>query len=57
MSNKQVTIGVRIDEQVLNRLDNWIAAQPVPPARSRAIAYAIKEFVDAQESNANADAE
>lgn len=43
-------VNTTIPPDLLKRLDEWIASQPVPPSRSGVIAAALKRFLDDQDN-------
>jgi predicted transcriptional regulator len=39
-------VAIRIDSELLTRLDFWIRSQAVPPSRTAVFETAIQEFLD-----------
>ncbi|MEO1109897.1 MAG: ribbon-helix-helix domain-containing protein [Pseudomonadota bacterium] len=45
MGRKKIPIPVAIDPDLAKELDDWIAAQPVPPSRTAVIEAALRLFL------------
>ena len=46
MKRKTANIDIRVEPQVVERIDAWRARQRVPPSRSAAIVYMLEEFLE-----------
>lgn len=47
----QVVAG-RFTRKELDRLDKWIASQPMPPSKSQIVTHSVMMFLDMQEKKA-----
>jgi hypothetical protein len=54
MKRKTANIDVRVEPQLVEKIDAWRARQRIPPSRSAAIIYMLEEFLarDPPESHA-----
>jgi hypothetical protein len=54
MKRKTANIDIRVEPQLVEKIDAWRAQQRVPPSRAAAIVYMLEEFLenDPPESNA-----
>ena len=46
MKRKTANIDIRVEPQVVERIDAWRDRQRVPPSRSAAIVYMLEEFLE-----------
>jgi hypothetical protein len=46
MKHKTANIDIRVEPRLIERIDAWRARQRVPPSRSAAIVYMIKQFLE-----------
>jgi predicted transcriptional regulator len=46
MSRRTATLDVRVEPDLIERIDIWRARQPVPPSRSATIVHMIEDFLD-----------
>jgi len=46
MKRKTANIDVRVEPQLVERIDAWCAWQRVPPSRSAAIVYMLEQFLE-----------
>ena len=53
MAKKTAHIDIRIEPELIARLDDWLDKQTIPPSRSRAIVRIIEMFLDREEEKAN----
>lgn len=49
MMRKTAHIDIRVEPELLARIDDWCDRQRVPPARSAAIVHMIEEFLEKEE--------
>jgi hypothetical protein len=45
MSRKTANIDIRVEPQLIEKIDVWRARQRVPPSRSAAIVYMLEDFL------------
>jgi hypothetical protein len=45
MKRKTANIDIRVEPQLVEKIDAWRARQRVPPSRSAAIVYMLEEFL------------
>lgn len=50
IKRKKRMVQLTLDPELVNRLDDWIRDQPVPPPRNAVVETAIKAFLDAQDA-------
>jgi hypothetical protein len=48
MMYKTANIDIRVEPELIERLDAWRAQQRVPPSRSAAIVYMLEHFLDSE---------
>jgi metal-responsive CopG/Arc/MetJ family transcriptional regulator len=53
MMRKTANIDIRVEPELIERLDAWRAQQRVPPSRSAAVVYMLEHFLDS-DATANA---
>jgi hypothetical protein len=46
MKRKTANIDIRVEPQLVERIDAWRDEQRVPPTRSAAIVYMIEQFLE-----------
>jgi hypothetical protein len=46
MKRKTANIDIRVEPQLVERIDDWRARQRVAPSRSAAIVYMLEEFLE-----------
>src|SRR6516165_27913 len=46
MKRKTANIDIRVEPQLVEKIDAWRARQRVPPSRSAAIVYMLEEFLE-----------
>ena len=46
MKRKTANIDIRVEPQLLQKIDAWRGRQRVPPSRTSAIVHMIEEFLD-----------
>ena len=51
MQRKTANIDIRVEPQLIERIDAWRAQQRVPPSRSAAIVCMIEEFLKRDPQN------
>src|SRR5215470_93362 len=54
MKRKTANIDIRVEPQLIEKIDAWRARQLVPPSRSAAIVYMLQEFLEHDTPVANA---
>ena len=54
MKRKTANIDIRVEPQLVEKIDAWRSGQRVPPSRSAAIVYMIEEFLEQDPSVSNA---
>ena len=54
MKRKTANIDIRVEPQLVEKIDAWRARQRVPPSRSAAIVYMLDQFLDHDPSELNA---
>jgi hypothetical protein len=45
MKRKTANIDIRVEPQLVEKIDAWRARQRVPPSRSAAIVYMLEQFL------------
>jgi hypothetical protein len=45
MGQKTANIDIRVEPQLVEKIDDWRARQRVPPSRTAAIVYMIEQFL------------
>jgi hypothetical protein len=45
MKRKTANIDIRVEPQLIDKIDAWRARQRVPPSRSAAIVYMLEHFL------------
>lgn len=46
MARKKKMVSFALDPEILKKLDEWIAAQPVPPSKTAVVEAALRRFLD-----------
>jgi len=46
MKRKTANIDIRVEPQLVDKIDAWRARQRVPPSRAAAIVYMLEDFLD-----------
>jgi hypothetical protein len=46
MKRKTANIDIRVEPQLVEKIDAWRARQRVPPSRSAAVVYMLEHFLD-----------
>jgi hypothetical protein len=46
MKHKTANIDIRVEPQLVEKIDAWRARQRVPPSRSAAVVYMLDHFLD-----------
>ena len=46
MQQKTANIDIRVEPQLVERIDAWRARQRVPPSRSAAVVYMLDQFLE-----------
>jgi len=46
MKRKTANIDIRVEPQLVEKIDGWRARQRVPPRRSAAVVYMLEEFLE-----------
>ena len=46
MKRKTANIDIRVEPELVEKIDAWRAQQRVPPSRSAAIVYMLDEFLE-----------
>ena len=46
MKRKTANIDIRVESQLIERIDAWRAQRPVPPSTSAAIVYMLEHFLE-----------
>jgi metal-responsive CopG/Arc/MetJ family transcriptional regulator len=54
MRQKMANIDIRVEPQLVERIDAWRARQRVSPSRSAAIVYMLEQFLDHDSPELNA---
>jgi len=54
MKRKTANIDIRVEPQLVQKIDAWRARQRVPPSRSAAIVYMLEEFLEHDRPVSNA---
>jgi hypothetical protein len=49
MARNKKMVSFALDPTILKKLDEWIAAQPVPPSKTAVFEAALKSFLDVKE--------
>ncbi|WP_298958344.1 hypothetical protein [uncultured Roseibium sp.] len=44
-------VSFALDPEILKKLDEWIAAQPVPPSKTAVLEAALKKFIGETEKS------
>lgn len=50
MARNKKMVSYALDPELLEKLDQWIAAQAVPPSKTAVIEAALKQFIDGGDS-------
>lgn len=45
MARRKKMVSFALDPEILRQLDDWIAAQPVPPSKTAVLEAALKKFI------------
>jgi hypothetical protein len=51
MKQKTANIDIRVEPQLVERIDAWRARQRVPPSRSAAVVYMLDQFLKRDPQN------
>jgi hypothetical protein len=51
MKRKTANIDIRVESQLIERIDAWRAQRPVPPSTSAAIVYMLEHFLEHDPGN------
>jgi len=54
MKRKTANIDIRVEPQLVEKIDGWRAQQRVAPSRSAAIVYMLEEFLEHDRPGLNA---
>ena len=46
---KTAHLDIRVEPELVARLDDWLDRQPIPPTRSAAIVHIIERFLEQEE--------
>lgn len=46
MARKKTMVTMTLDPDLVQRLKDWIAKQPFPPAQNQVVEKAVQEFLD-----------
>ena len=49
MQRKTAHIDIRVEPELIGRIEDWIDEQRVPPSFSAAVVYMIEAFLDGEE--------
>jgi hypothetical protein len=53
MQKKTANIDIRVEPQLIERIDAWRAGQRVPLSRTAAIVYVLEDFLDHDPQGSN----
>jgi hypothetical protein len=54
MRRKTANIDIRVEPQLVEKIDTWRARQRVPPSRAAAIVHMLEDFLDHDLPGSNA---